>query len=563
MDLKAFIKHFSLNNEHFMWFLGAGAPRSAGLPTAYDIIWDLKKRLYASNENRDIDSLDLYNEAIKNIIQNYMDSQSFPKKDSIEEYSFYFEKMYGENLSAQRDYLNNCLINENFIPNIGYKILSALLKMNASKIVFTTNFDNLLEKAYSNVTGENLSIFNIEGSEGALNAINTSSFPFYVKLHGDYRYKSLKNLEKDLLDNNFDLEKCFLSAATRFGLITSGYSGRDKNIMDMLQKSIELPNAYPHGLFWMTSSKKCLDSVVDLINKAKEKGIKAEIIEVDSFDSLLQKIWASIENKPSVLSEKINVNMEPVSTEISGIEGGASFIRTNAFPIIELPNICKSMHSDEFKTMKDIKEKASSKNSKAILTKLKDTLFWGDEEEVKKIVSTLKDVKDYSLTEEDIIKSSLLKDFITRALVRALAREKHLFWRPYKNGYCLIINKDKVEGNGFQKLRDAVGDLFGKLSDIEWSECVRIKLDYRHKNFWIVMEPDIWIEPRIKREEFEGFLKTRKSKRFNQQANSILNAWKDIIFENGEEFYTYSDKVKNNPKFKVSKTTGYSRRSMP
>ena len=51
MELTDLIQHITLNEPHFMWFLGAGAPRSAGLPTAYNIIWDLKRRYYALHEN--------------------------------------------------------------------------------------------------------------------------------------------------------------------------------------------------------------------------------------------------------------------------------------------------------------------------------------------------------------------------------------------------------------------------------------------------------------------------------------------------------------------------------
>ena len=54
MELTDLIQHITLNEPHFMWFLGAGAPRSAGLPTAYNIIWDLKRRYYALHENVDI-----------------------------------------------------------------------------------------------------------------------------------------------------------------------------------------------------------------------------------------------------------------------------------------------------------------------------------------------------------------------------------------------------------------------------------------------------------------------------------------------------------------------------
>jgi hypothetical protein len=40
--------------QNFAWFLGAGASRSAGLPTATDIIRDLKRRYYCQQENEDI-----------------------------------------------------------------------------------------------------------------------------------------------------------------------------------------------------------------------------------------------------------------------------------------------------------------------------------------------------------------------------------------------------------------------------------------------------------------------------------------------------------------------------
>ena len=36
----------------YAWFLGAGASRAAGLPTATDIIWDLKRRQYCREENQ-------------------------------------------------------------------------------------------------------------------------------------------------------------------------------------------------------------------------------------------------------------------------------------------------------------------------------------------------------------------------------------------------------------------------------------------------------------------------------------------------------------------------------
>jgi hypothetical protein len=45
------------------WLLGAGASQSAGLPTATDIIWDLKRRFYCSEDQQAISASDLQNNA--------------------------------------------------------------------------------------------------------------------------------------------------------------------------------------------------------------------------------------------------------------------------------------------------------------------------------------------------------------------------------------------------------------------------------------------------------------------------------------------------------------------
>lgn len=46
----------------FAWFLGAGASRTAGLPTGGDIIWDLKRRYYRQEENREVSPQDIQND---------------------------------------------------------------------------------------------------------------------------------------------------------------------------------------------------------------------------------------------------------------------------------------------------------------------------------------------------------------------------------------------------------------------------------------------------------------------------------------------------------------------
>lgn len=60
-----FLKHHTQNARHLMWFLGAGASRTSGLPTASDITWDLKRAYYCAQENQDVQSHDINNKAIR------------------------------------------------------------------------------------------------------------------------------------------------------------------------------------------------------------------------------------------------------------------------------------------------------------------------------------------------------------------------------------------------------------------------------------------------------------------------------------------------------------------
>lgn len=192
MNESDFIKHYIANAAQFMWFLGAGTSRTAGMPTAVDLIWDLKLKHYCREENQDIKTHDINNENIKNRIQSYMDSKGFPKLWSPEEYSFYFELTFGTNYDSQQKYLAEQLSNTKISLNIGHRALAGLVKLNKARIIFTTNFDEVIETACVKVANTTLTTFNLEGSYAALAALNAERFPFYAKIHGDFKYRKRK-----------------------------------------------------------------------------------------------------------------------------------------------------------------------------------------------------------------------------------------------------------------------------------------------------------------------------------------------------------------------------------
>jgi len=107
-----------------------------------------------------------------------------------------------------------------------------------ARIAFTTNFDEVLELAFALVAGQNLTAFHLEGSYAALDALNAERFPIYAKVHGDFRYQSIKNLAADLVSNDKQIQRAFVAAAARYGLVVAGYSGRDENVMAMFRQAI-------------------------------------------------------------------------------------------------------------------------------------------------------------------------------------------------------------------------------------------------------------------------------------------------------------------------------------
>src|SRR5262249_6804532 len=94
MDQNQLTSLFGARPQNFAWFVGAGASRSAGLPTAADIIWDLKRRYYCQEENQDISRQDINSATVKARIQGFMDSRGLPAPWAPDEYGTYFEKIF-------------------------------------------------------------------------------------------------------------------------------------------------------------------------------------------------------------------------------------------------------------------------------------------------------------------------------------------------------------------------------------------------------------------------------------------------------------------------------------
>lgn len=586
MDQGEFTARFCTRPQNFAWFLGAGSSATAGLPTAMDILWDMKRRYYCREENKDISHQDLQNEAVRVKIQAYMESKGFPVLWADDEYATYFEKIFGDDRERQRAYMKGILAEDRATLSAGNRVLGAFMAADLCRAIFTANFDSIVEKAVAEVSGKSLAAFHLEGSHAANHALNNEEYPLYCKLHGDFRYDSLKNLAPDLATQNAELGKCMLNAGNRFGFIVTGYSGRDQSVMDLFHCVLETANPFPHGLFWTgLKGSTPRPPVAKLLEKARAKGIAAHYVPIETSDALLLRLWRNTPGRPAELDARVRKSKSTsVHIPMPQAGRGQPLVRLNALPVLSSPPQCFELSFKHPKNWEDIKAARTSSGGRLILTRGASVLCWGSREDIRRAFgSDLVSIYDYDLPTDLSASGNLhIKGFVEEALCRALARGRALRVHISRDAVYLAADARDDRQAELQPLAALVGPTAGTVPGIistvtdkhpvarqvTWAEAARITVDFKDGRLWLLIEPDIWIGPTHARKAAVDFLDKRRGDRYNKKFNALLDAWAHIIlgtaqinadvtlpvFDSGEAL--------ENPEFRISSRTAYTRRQV-
>jgi len=101
---------------------------------------------------------------------------------------------------------------------------------------------------------------------------------------------------------------------------------------------------------------------------------------------------------------------------------------------------------------------------------------------------------------------------------------------------------------------------------VTWAEAVRVSMDAKNGQLWLLLVPDIWIWPTRARKVAADFLDQRRGDRYNKVYNAILDAWVQILLGTDErnkevELSAFdSGTGAENPSFKVASRTAFARR---
>ena len=214
----------------FALFLGAGASKSAGVDLASEMIEEWR-RLAHCDHGGGID------------FETWCQKQKWYKKP--DEYSRLFELVYLDPPSRQK-YIESKI--KDAFPSWGYLYLANIVQHGRFNVIFTTNFDDLINEALTIFLGYNPIVCAADSDVATINI--TSERAKIIKLHGDYLFESIKNTEEELRRLTENMERKFKEFATLCGFVVIGYAGCDESIMRVFEEMLKEPRTFPHGIYW-------------------------------------------------------------------------------------------------------------------------------------------------------------------------------------------------------------------------------------------------------------------------------------------------------------------------
>lgn len=248
-DLVSYIKiKENKDTSNYSIFLGAGASKSSGISTAFELIVEWMEELYERYNHKkfELDNNDSYDINIRyRELKLYFEREQASWFDATNPYSSLFEKKF--DLAPQRRRFIEKEV-DGKLPSIGYAYLVSLVKHSFFNSIFTTNFDDLINEAFYQLSNRRPIVCAHDSSVHSISV--TSQRPKIIKLHGDYLFEDIKSTlrETESLENN--IKEKLIEFCKEYGLIVVGYSGNDRSIMDTLEYLIKSESYLKNGIYW-------------------------------------------------------------------------------------------------------------------------------------------------------------------------------------------------------------------------------------------------------------------------------------------------------------------------
>jgi hypothetical protein len=278
------------NRAVFALLLGSGISRAAQIPTGWEIILELTRRIGALEGAGEQTDWAAWYRIRFGKEPNYSDLLDTLASSPDERRSTLHK--FIEPTAEDFEYGRK-------IPSGAHRAIAKLVRDGYVRVIITTNFDRLLENALRDAGVEPTVIKSEDDIKGAVPLIHARCF--ILKVHGDYLDTRIRNTEKELAKYPKVLDASLDRILDEHGLIVCGWSAEWD---DALRAAImRAPNRrYP--FFWATRSDPSAIAN-DLIENRKGR-----VIKIKDADQFFETLQAKIEIQASL--ERAN----PRSTEL-------------------------------------------------------------------------------------------------------------------------------------------------------------------------------------------------------------------------------------------------------
>lgn len=278
------------NKGAFALLLGSGISRASGIPTGWDIVLDLiRKTSKLQGENCEPDPEEYfrkkynaepdYSKLLDQIAQTPTERQQLLRD--------YFEATENERSQGLK------------LPSRAHKAVAQLASAGYLRVILTTNFDRLMERALEEV-GITPTVISTPDQVAGAPPLAHSGVTV-IKLHGDYLDSRIRNTERELASYDQAFDQFLDRTLDDYGLIICGWSGDWDHA---LRAAIERCPSRRLTTFWAVRDP--------LREKGKalanyRKAVTVPITDADQFFQQLQeKVSALAElNAPHPLSAKM------------------------------------------------------------------------------------------------------------------------------------------------------------------------------------------------------------------------------------------------------------------
>ena len=262
---------------------GSGLSRAAGIPTGWEITLDLIRR-FASNQGVEpqTDWADWFRkhtgkEPNYSQVLDVLDLTSLERRTILNQYIEPTSREFREHQKAPVD---------------SHFAIADLVKSGYIRVIITTNFDRLLERALQYRGVSPVVVSSVDALEGAEPLRHSKCF--LLKLHGDYKDSRILNTESELSDYLQEFDDLLDQIFDEYGLIVSGWSSEWDHA---LRKAILRSPARRYSLFW-TARRKPSDKAIKLIKHRRGHLISIPSAE-EFFPELRDRVKANADTQQS------------------------------------------------------------------------------------------------------------------------------------------------------------------------------------------------------------------------------------------------------------------------